>query len=111
MCRFVLCGQRESKQEHPDPLGYQLKMLVEALQAFPAEVTRRLNSQTGPKLSLNWDAAVFIDYMSLYQFQRSEAEDSDPSVRVQAGESTSNRPAPSNYVGFTELTPLKVFQR
>ncbi|CAJ1454870.1 unnamed protein product, partial [Effrenium voratum] len=62
-------------KEHPDPLGYQLAMLVEALQAFPAEVTRRLNSQTGPKLSLNWDAAVFIDYMSLYQFQRSEAEE------------------------------------
>ncbi|CAJ1354094.1 unnamed protein product, partial [Effrenium voratum] len=61
-------------KEHPDPLGYQLAMLVEALQAFPAEVTRRMNWGT-PALEPNWDAAVFIDYVSLHQFQRSEAEE------------------------------------
>ena len=75
-------------------------MLVEALEAFPAEVARRTN---GYQLDRDWDAAVFIDYVSLSQFQRSEAEDSNPSARVEAGESTANSPAP--------LTPLKVFQR
>ncbi|CAJ1339818.1 unnamed protein product [Effrenium voratum] len=95
-------------KEHPDPLGYQLAMLVEALEAFPAEVTRRLNSPT-PFLDPNWDAAVFIDYVSLHQFQRSEAEDSDPSARVEAGESTANHQQPFDAsldsLGLQQSTP------
>ncbi|CAE7590175.1 NLRC3, partial [Symbiodinium natans] len=49
-----------------------LRVLVEALDTF-AEILQKI--APAHKLAKDWEAAIFVDYMSLYQFPRTEEQD------------------------------------
>ena len=61
-------------REHPDPARFQLGIVADALSGFPAFVQQLIPNRYH-HLEDDWEAALFIDYVSLHQFRRNEEED------------------------------------
>ncbi|CAE7590111.1 Nlrc3 [Symbiodinium natans] len=59
-------------REIPDVARFQLRVLVEALDTF-AEILQKI--APAQNLAKDWEAAIFVDYMSLHQFPRTEEQD------------------------------------